>query len=87
MPKFSKLFLVDFLHPTTSMAPKKRTKTIHEVGTPSKAPQLATRATQTSRASARGNAPHSLGLVNPSHIDCFNCLNSRSAIATRYYDK
>jgi len=69
------------------MALKKRTKTTQEVGTSSQAPQQATRTTETSRASAKGNAPHPLGLVNPSHIERFNCLSSRSVVAGHYYDK
>ena len=35
---------------------------------------------------AQGNAPHPLGLVNLSHIEHYNCLSSRSVVATRYYD-
>jgi len=69
------------------MAPKKKTKTTHEAGTSSQAPPRATRATQTFRASAQGNAPHPLRLVNPSHIKHFICLSSRSVVATHYYDE
>jgi len=69
------------------MAPKKRTKIIQEAGTSSQALPQVRRATRTSSASARGNNPHPLGLVNPSHIECFNNLSSRFVVATRYYDK
>jgi len=64
------------------MAPKNRTKTTQEAGTSSQAPLRAMIATRTSW--ARANAPHPLGLVNPNHIEHFNCF-SRSVIATRYY--
>ena len=69
------------------MAPNKRTKTTQEAGTSSQAPPRAIRATQTSGPSAEGNALHPLSLVNPSHIERFNCLSSRSIVATRYYDE
>ena len=69
------------------MARKKMTKTTQEAGTSSKAPQRETRATWTSQASARGNAPHPVGLTNPTHIERYNCLSSRSVVATRYYDE
>ena len=51
------------------------------------APQGATRAIRTFRASARANASHLLGLVNPFHIERFNCLSSRSVIASHYCDE
>jgi hypothetical protein len=69
------------------MAPKKRTKTTQEAGTSSQAPSRAPRTTRTSRASARGNAPHPLGLLNPVHIARYNCLSNRTVVATRYYDE
>jgi len=69
------------------MAPKKKTKTTNETGTSSYAPLRAIRATRTSRAPALGNAPHPLGLVNPSYIEHVKCLSSRYVIATRYYDE
>ena len=69
------------------MVPKWKAKATHEVGTSSQAPLRATRVTLTSRTSARGNAPHSLGLVNLSHIEHFNYLSSRSVVTTHYYDE
>jgi len=66
------------------LAPLPGTKTTQEAGTSSQAPPRATRTSRTSRASARSNAPHPLGLTNPTHIERYNCFSSRSVVATHY---
>jgi len=58
-----------------------------ESDTSSQASLRVKRATRTSQATTQDNAPHPLGLINLSHINCFSCLSSRCMIATHYYDE
>ena len=84
---FLQINLVRVCPTTTSIAPKKRTKSNPEAGSSSQAPPYTTRATRTPTAvRIRGNPPDPLGLTNPEHVARFNCLNRRRIVATRYYD-
>ena len=60
---------------------------MQEARTSSQVPQRATRIIRTSRVLARGNAPHLFGLVNPFHIERFNCLSSQPVVTTHYYEE
>ena len=70
------------------MEPKKKVRTIKEVGTPSQAPKRAPQTCLTpTNARNQDNFPNPLGLTNSDHIATYNVLSSKLVVATCYYDE